>query len=237
MNTLELLKLSRDGDKSAKDRLVYENTPLVYSVVRRFISWGYDINDLFQVGVIGLIKAIDKFDFSYEVQFSTYAVPMISGEIKRFLRDDGMIRISRSIKDNIRIVDRAKEEYIKDFGYDPSISQLSETTGIAKEDILIAMEAKRPIESMSATIGGGDDKGQVSYEEIIPDKTDYEQKLVDKMTVRALLDDLPSNERQIIELRYFSQMTQTQIALRLGMSQVQVSRMEKRILLKLRKKV
>lgn len=237
MNTLELLKLARDGDKSAKDRLVCENTPLVYSVVRRFISWGYDVNDLFQIGVIGLIKAIDKFDFSYEVQFSTYAVPMISGEVKRFLRDDGMIRISRSIKDNIRIVDRAREDYIKVFGCDPSVGQLSENTGIDKEDILIAMEAKRPIESMSATMGGGDDKSQASYEEIIPDKTDYEQRLIDKITVRTLLEDLPLNERQIIELRYFSQMTQTQIAIRLGMSQVQVSRMEKKIILKLRDKV
>ena len=234
MDTLELLRLSREGDKSAKDRLVCDNTPLVYSVVRRFVSWGYDINDLFQIGVIGLIKAIDKFDFSYDVKFSTYAVPMISGEVKRFLRDDGIIKVSRTIKDNIRLLDKTREQYIKEFGSEPTISYLCENTGISREDILIAMEAKRPVESMAALVGSEDSKNQVSYEEIIPDKVDYEKKLIDKMTVKSLLGELKENERKIIELRYFAQMTQTQIAGKLGLSQVQVSRMEKKILLKLR---
>ena len=232
MDTLKLLELSRQGDKAARDRLVCDNTPLVYSVVRRFMSWGYDINDLFQIGVIGLIKAIDKFDFSYDVRFSTYAVPMISGEVKRFLRDDGIIRISRSIKDNMRIISKANDDYIKEHGCEPGIGYLSEHTGISKEDILIAMEAKKPMESMEAYVGGEDSK--MSYKDVVPDKSDSMQSLVDKMTVKKLLEELPSTERQLMELRYYSQYTQTQIATIMGMSQVQVSRLEKKILFKLR---
>ena len=235
MDTLRLLELSRQGDKAARDKLVYDNTALVYSVVRRFMSWGYDINDLFQIGVIGLIKAIDKFDFSYDVRFSTYAVPMISGEIKRFLRDDGIIRISRTIKDNMRLISRANEEYMKEYGCEPGIGYLSKITGISSEDILIAMEAKRPVESMEATLGGEDNS--TSYEEVISDTTDSVQNLVNKMTVRKLLDELPLQERQLMELRYYAGLTQTQIADKLGMSQVQVSRMEKKILIKLRSKM
>lgn len=235
METLRLLELSKQGDKAARDKLVYDNTALVYSVVRRFMSWGYDINDLFQIGVIGLIKAIDKFDFSYEVRFSTYAVPMISGEIKRFLRDDGIIRISRSIKENMRLISRANEEYIKEHGCEPSIGCLSKATGISPEDILIAMEAKRPVESMEAGMGSEDNT--ITYEEVIPDKLDLVQNLVDKITVKKLLSELPDNERQLMELRYYAGLTQNQIANELGMNQVQVSRMEKKILIKLRGKM
>ncbi len=234
MDTLELLKLSKQGDKAARDKLVCDNTPLVYSVVRRFLSWGVDINDLFQIGVIGLIKAIDKFDFSYEVVFSTYAVPMISGEIKRFLRDDGIVRISRSIKENMRIISKAIDEYTKENGSEPSVSYLSEVTGISKEDILMAMEAKRPVESFETAIGGRDDKFSICYEDIVADNNDYEKALINKMTVKKILEELPAKERKIIELRYYCDMTQTQIANRLGMSQVQVSRMEKKILSKLK---
>ena len=231
MDTLGLLELSKQGDKAARDKLVYDNTALVYSVARRFMSWGYDISDLFQIGVIGLIKAIDKFDFSYDVKFSTYAVPMISGEIKRFLRDDGIIRISRSIKDNMRLISKASEEYVKENGCEPGIVELSKATGIQAEDILIAMEARRPIESMEAGMGNEDNK--MSYEEVIPDMSDSVQRLVDKMTVKKLLEELSTEERQLMELRYFAGFTQNQIANELGMSQVQVSRLEKKILIKL----
>lgn len=232
MDTIKLLELSRQGDKAARDRLVNDNTPLVYSVVRRFMSWGYDINDLFQIGVIGLIKAIDKFDFAYDVRFSTYAVPMISGEVKRFLRDDGLIRISRSIKDNMRLINKANEDFVKEHGYEPDLGELSKCTGISKEDILIALEARRPIESMESYVGGDN---TISLAEVVPDKTDSVQGLVDKMTVKTLLEELPPTERQLMELRYFSQYTQSQIASVMGMSQVQVSRLEKKILLKLRR--
>lgn len=235
MDTLRLLELSRQGDKAARDKLVCDNTALVYSVVRRYMSWGYDINDLFQIGVIGLIKAIDKFDFSYDVRFSTYAVPMILGEVKRFLRDDGIIRISRTIKDNMRLISKASEDYVKEYGHEPGIGYLSQATGILAEDILVAMEARRPVESMEA--GMGNEEGNMSYEEVIPDTSDSVQRLVDKMTVKKLLEELPLEERQLMELRYYGGFTQSQIAKELGMNQVQVSRLEKKILLKLRNRI
>lgn len=233
MDTYRLLELSGQGDRAARDKLVMENTPLVYSVVRRFSTWGYDLNDLFQIGVIGLIKAIDKFDPSFNVKFSTYAVPMISGEVKRFLRDDGIIRISRNIKDNIRAIAKVTDEYIKEKAQEPDIDYISVTTGISKEDILIAMEAKRPVESMDSNVTSDDGSGPV-LENLIADKSDFEKNVINDMTVKSLLKELPLVERQLIELRYFMNMTQTQVAQRLNMNQVQVSRMEKKILLKLR---
>ena len=233
MDTYRLLELSGQGDRAARDKLVMENTPLVYSVVRRFSTWGYDLNDLFQIGVIGLIKAIDKFDPSFNVKFSTYAVPMISGEVKRFLRDDGIIRISRNIKDNIRAIAKVTDEYIKEKAQEPDIDYISVTTGISKEDILIAMEAKRPVESMDSNVTSDDGSGLV-LENLIADKSDFEKNVINDMTVKSLLKELPLVERQLIELRYFMNMTQTQVAQRLNMNQVQVSRMEKKILLKLR---
>lgn len=233
MDTYRLLELSGQGDRAARDKLVMENTPLVYSVVRRFSTWGYDLNDLFQIGVIGLIKAIDKFDPSFNVKFSTYAVPMISGEVKRFLRDDGIIRISRNIKDNIRAIAKVTDEYIKEKAQEPDIDYISVTTGISKEDILIAMEAKRPVESMDSNVTSDDGSGLV-LENLIADKSDFEKNVINDMTVKSLLKELPLVERQLIEFRYFMNMTQTQVAQRLNMNQVQVSRMEKKILLKLR---
>lgn len=233
MDTYRLLELSGQGDRAARDKLVMENTSLVYSVVRRFSTWGYDLNDLFQIGVIGLIKAIDKFDPSFNVKFSTYAVPMISGEVKRFLRDDGIIRISRNIKDNIRAIAKVTDEYIKEKAQEPDIDYISVTTGISKEDILIAMEAKRPVESMDSNVTSDDGSGLV-LENLIADKSDFEKNVINDMTVKSLLKELPLVERQLIELRYFMNMTQTQVAQRLNMNQVQVSRMEKKILLKLR---
>lgn len=233
MDTYRLLELSGQGDRAARDKLVMENTPLVYSVVRRFSTWGYDLNDLFQIGVIGLIKAIDKFDPSFNVKFSTYAVPMISGEVKRFLRDDGIIRISRNIKDNIRAIAKVTDEYIKEKAQEPDIDYISVATGISKEDILIAMEAKRPVESMDSNVTSDDGSGRV-LENLIADKSDFEKNVINDITVKSLLKELPLVERQLIELRYFMNMTQTQVAQRLNMNQVQVSRMEKKILLKLR---
>lgn len=229
MDTIELIKRSKEGDKEARNQIVTENIGLVWSIVRRFAGRGHEMEDLFQIGSIGLIKAIDKFDISYDVKFSTYAVPMITGEIKRFLRDDGMLKVSRSLKEIAVKIKGLREKYSNLYGRDPTIDELVDELGVEKEDILMALETGAEVESLYKTIHQGDGSPIYLIDKLAETK-DESENIVDKLALREIIASLDEREQEIIKLRYFKDRTQTDIAKELGISQVQVSRMEKRIL-------
>lgn len=236
MDTLELIKRSQEGDKSARDLLVTENIGLVWSIVRRFSNRGYEMEDLFQIGSIGLMKAIDKFDVSFEVRFSTYAVPMITGEIKRFLRDDGMIKVSRSLKELAYKARVVREELGIQLGKEPTIEEISREMGVDAEEVIMAFEANAEVESLYKTIYQGDGNAIYLIDKLEETK-DENQQLVDKLALHELLSTLEEKDQTLIRLRYFMEKTQTDIAKELGISQVQVSRLEKKILKNLRDKL
>lgn len=231
--TLELIKLAKEGNQDAKEQLVTDNLGLVWAVARRFIGRGHELEDLYQIGCIGLIKCIDKFDLSYDVKFSTYAVPMISGEIKRFLRDDGLIKVSRTLKETAYKVKKAREEIINQTGIEPKLEELSEILEIDVEEIVASLEANVEVESIHKTIYQNDGNAVYLADKIADEKNENE-KLLNHMVVEGLLSQLNEVEEKIIKLRYFESKTQTEIAKEIGISQVQVSRMEKKILLKMR---
>lgn len=231
--TLALLKRVHEGDKEAREQLVEENMGLVYTVARRFLGRGCEQEDLVQIGCIGLLKAIDNFDTSLDVRFSTYAVPMIAGEIKRFLRDDGIIKVSRILKEAAAKAYRARELLEKRRGAEPTMEEIAQETGISPEEVVLAMEAVSGVESLSQTVYSGDGT-PVLLGDRLPDKQDHNEELLNRMLLKELLGILEEREQEIIRLRYFEDCTQVQVALRLGMTQVQVSRSEKRILRKLR---
>lgn len=232
--TIALIEQSHHGDKEARDNLVKNNLGLVWSIVRRFDNRGYDMEDLFQIGSIGLMKAIDKFDISYEVRFSTYAVPMITGEIKRFLRDDGMIKVSRSLKENAARIRAAEARLYKELGREITLLELSEATGIVREEIVVALEANVEVESIYKSMYQSDGN-EICLADRLPEKRDENELLLNRMLLGQLLEQLQEMERDLIEQRYYQDKTQAQVALALGISQVQVSRLEKKILLRLRK--
>lgn len=236
MDTLELIKRSKEGDKAARDRVVSENVGLVWSIVRRFANRGYEMEDLFQIGSIGLIKAIDKFDSSYDVKFSTYAVPMITGEIKRFLRDDGMIKVSRSLKESSAKIKAFREQYSNIHGKDPTLEEIEEALKIPKDEILMALETGVEVESLYKTIYQSDGSPIYLIDKLTEAK-DESENMIDKLALKEVIASLDERDREIIKLRYFNDRTQTDIAKELGISQVQVSRMEKRILKILRDKL
>ncbi len=231
--TLELLKLAKEGNQDAKEQLVTENLGLVWAVARRFMGRGYELDDLYQIGCIGLMKCIDKFDLSYDVKFSTYAVPMISGEIKRFLRDDGMIKVSRTLKETAYKVKKAREEIINRTGIEPKLEELSELLEIDVEEIVASLEVNIEVESIHKTIYQNDGNAVYLIDKIASEK-DENESLLNQMVIEGLLKGLNDMEQTIIRLRYFENKTQTEIAKEVGISQVQVSRMEKKILLKMR---
>lgn len=231
--TLELLKLAKEGNQDAKERLITENLGLVWAVARRFIGRGYELEDLYQIGCIGLIKCIDKFDLSYDVKFSTYAVPMISGEIKRFLRDDGMIKVSRTLKETAYKVKKAREEIINRTGIEPKLEELSELLEIDVEEIVASLEANVEVESIHKTVYQNDGNSVYLMDKLACEE-DENETLLNQMVVEGLLEKLDAAEQKIIKLRYYENKTQTEIAKEVGISQVQVSRMEKKILLKMR---
>lgn len=231
------IQKAQDGDKEMRDTLVTENVGLIYMVLKRFANRGADQEDLFQIGVIGLIKAIDKFDVTRELSFSTYAVPMIIGEIRRFLRDDGMLHVSRQIKDNARKIAIAKEDLRKQNNHDPTMLELMEVTGLSTEEILAAMEASTEVESIYQPIGQAQDGGQLLVLDQLEDTRKNEQELINRITVSQLLESLEEKERRLIELRYMEGKTQSESASILGMNQVAVSRLEKKILLRLRQQL
>ena len=235
-HTIVLIQKSHEGDKEARARLVEENTGLVWCVVKRFYNRGVEMEDLFQIGTIGLLKAIDKFDLNYDVKFSTYAVPMITGEIKRFLRDDGMIKVSRSIKELGFKVSAVRESLSGSLGREPTLEEISEALEVSKEEVAASLEAGCQVESLYAPSGSGEDNTLSLIDKVAEEKEENEM-LLDRMVLGELLKSLEKKQREIIVRRYFYNQTQTQIAEILGISQVQVSRMERKILREMREKL
>lgn len=235
-----LIARAQAGDTAARDILIEENLGLVHHIVKRFAGRGYDMEDLFQTGTIGLMKAIDHFDLSYDVKFSTYAVPLIAGEIKRFLRDDGMVKVSRSLKDANYKLHLAKKELQSALGREPTLQELCEKAQISYDDAVMAIGAAGEVESLSKTVYGGDGKEIVLLDQVAAQSADdpwedtEKNRLLDRMLLKQLLEELPEKERTLIRLRYYENRTQTQIAKEMGISQVQVSRLEKRILIRMR---
>lgn len=233
---MELFELARKGDKAAKEKIVSDNTGLVWSIARRFMGRGYDLEEIYQIGCIGLLKAIDRFEFEYEVQFSTYAVPLISGEIKRFLRDNGMIKVSRILKQNGYKISLAREKLACRLGREATMEELAGETGMQVEDIVMATEANREIESIYQTVYGHD--GSESYlVDKLADEAESERSAegtLNRMLIEQAMQNLDEKQRKLIELRYFQDKTQTEVANVLGISQVQVSRLEKKLLLQMR---
>ncbi len=234
--TMRLIQMAHEGDKAARDRLVEENIGLIWSIVRRFCGRGHEPEDLFQIGSIGLIKAIDKFDLSYEVRFSTYAVPMITGEIKRFLRDDGMIKVSRSVKELGVKAGAARESLSSSLGREPTIEEIAGELKVSREEVAASLEAGAEVESLYRTVNRNDGQ-DLCLMDRLEEKEDEEEKLVNRMVLKELLMELEPKEREIIVRRYFCNQTQSVIAADLEISQVQVSRLEKKILKQMREKL
>lgn len=231
--TAELIERSRRGDKEARDTLVKENMGLVWSIVHRFLNRGYEADDLFQVGSIGLMKAIDRFDTGYDVRFSTYAVPMITGEIRRFLRDDGMIRVSRTLKENSWKIAKAMRSLQANLGRDVTIQEIAQETGLEPEDIVMAMEASTEIDSLNRPIGNPEGK-EICLGDQIADKGNEQELSDNRVLLEQLLGSLSAGERRLIYMRYFQERTQSDVARELDMTQVQVSRLEKKLLNRMR---
>ena len=232
--TCELIRQAKEGNKEAQATLVEENSGLIWSVVKRFQGRGYDKEDLYQIGSIGLLKCIENFDLERNVKFSTYAVPLIMGEIKRFLRDDGIVKVSRSLKEASYKIKREKEQYQKLYNREPTLKEIAATLDMDEADILMAMESGQEVCSLHQVIyqNEGD---EIYLEDKLEQQADLIEQTLDNMYVQELLKKLDDQERQIIELRYFQNQTQAVIAKMLGISQVQVSRLEKKILEKLRR--
>ncbi len=222
----EFIKKSQEGDQSARDVLVERNVRLVWSVVQRFINRGYDPDDLFQIGCIGLLKSIDKFDLSYDVRFSTYAVPMIIGEIQRFIRDDGSVKVSRSLKEVGNKIRKKKDELTKKMGRAPTVNELATELELSPEEVVHAQEASKLPHSIHETVYENDGDPITLLDQI----ADQDTKWFDKIALQEAIRDLEERERLIVYLRYYKDKTQSEVAERLGISQVQVSRLEKRIL-------
>ncbi|MCM3760301.1 RNA polymerase sporulation sigma factor SigF [Alkalihalobacillus oceani] len=223
----KLIEKSQAGDQEARDLIVNRNTRLVWSVVQRFMNRGYEADDLFQIGCIGLIKSVDKFDLSYEVKFSTYAVPMIIGEIQRFLRDDGTVKVSRSVKELGNKIRKMKDEMTKTLGRTPTVAEIAEQLQISPEEVVFAGEASRSLSSIHETVYENDGD-PITLLDQIADQS--ETKWFDKIALKEAIRDLDERERLIVYLRYYKDQTQSEVAERLGISQVQVSRLEKKIL-------
>ncbi len=232
-----LIRKAQAGEQEAKEKLVSENTGLIWSIVKRFKGRGYELEDLYQIGAIGLLKCIEKFDVTMDVKFSTYAVPMIMGEIKRFLRDDGIIKVSRPLKELAVKAKYVRQTLIHKTGREITIGELAKELEVPVEELAAAMDADREVESIYATVYQGENNSNNMY---ILDKikqNDNGDKLIEKIALKEILNQLEPKERQIIILRYFEDKTQSDIAKKMGISQVQVSRIEKKVLLRIRKKM
>lgn len=225
----ELISLAQKGDKEASEALVRENSGLIWSVARRFLGRGAEGDDLYQLGCLGFLKAVDGFDLEYGTQFSTYAVPKISGEIRRFLRDDGAVKVSRTIKEQAASIKIARSNLTNTLGREPTVSELSEKTGFTLEEIAVAETATAATESIQRETG----EDGFSLEDVLTD-TQTEESLVEKISLKQAISNLPEREKMVIQLRYFHGLTQERVARILDVSQVQVSRIEKKALANLR---
>jgi len=226
---LELIEMAKQGDKEALDKLIEKNLPLVSSISKKFLNRGYEYDDIFQIGSMGLVKAVNNFDAKFNVQFSTYAVPMIMGEIKRFLRDDGLIKVSRSVKQAGRKLHYDREKLTRKLNREPTIEELSEFSGMSTEEILFSTEAINEPKYLYDTIHQ-DDGSPIFLIDKISKSEGEDKQLLDKLALKEALNKLDPRARQIIILRYFKDITQVKVAQMLGISQVQVSRIEKKVL-------
>ena len=226
METLELIKRARSGDKLAREQVIEENMGLVYSIVKRFAGRGYDSEELSQIGAIGLIKAVDKFDLRFDVRFSTYAVPMIIGEIRRYLRDNNSIRVSRSLRDTAYKAIHAKEVLSRNSFKEPTLQEIAAESGVAAEDILYALDAiQSPVSLYDPVYTDGGDTLYVMDQ--ISDKKNKEENWVEKLSLSDAMNHLSERENFIINLRFFEGKTQMEVADEIHISQAQVSRLEK----------
>ena len=224
-----LIAQAQAGDRDASERLISENSGLIWSVTRRFMGRGTELEDLYQLGCIGFLKAVDGFDPSFGTQFSTYAVPKIAGEIRRFLRDDGVIKVSRTLKEQSMTIRTVRNQLTAEFGREPTVGEISERTGLTIEEIALAETATQGTESISRQMG---EEG-FSLEDILTD-TQTEEKLLEKIALRQAVSQLPEREAMVIGLRYYHGLTQERVSKVLNVSQVQVSRIEKKALEHLR---
>ena len=236
VRTEELIRKSQDGDKKAREVLIEENIGLIHHVVKRFLGRGVEAEDLFQIGAVGLVKAVDRFDLSFGVRFSTYAVPMIAGEIKRFLRDDSMIKVSRSLKELAMKAARLREQLFMERGEEPGVEELAGRLGVEPEELVQAMDSSTEVESLQKIVCQGDSEGLSLMDRVDYGRDDHEA-LLRRMLLEQLLSSLEPKERRLIILRFFYDRTQAQVAGELGMSQVQVSRLEKKILASLKSRL
>lgn len=234
-DNIKLIRLSK-SDKNALENLLKVNSGLIWSIVKKFANRGYELEDLYQIGCIGFVKAVQKFDESYNVKLSTYAVPIIIGEIKRFLRDDGLIKISRSLKELANKAFYTKEKLEIELNREPTINEIAEKLNVSPEEIVMAFESTTATESLYDNIMHSDDDSKLLIDRICEDDIN-EFCIEDKLALRVIINNLKHREKQIIFLRYFKDMTQTQVANILGISQVQVSRIEKKILQKIKKEL
>ncbi len=229
-----LIAKSQQGDKEAREVLIEKNLGLVHATVHRFMGRGVDPEDLFQIGTIGLIKAIDHFDLSYEVKFSTYAVPLITGEIKRFLRDDGMVKVSRGMKEQGMKLRLIRQRLQNELGREPRLEELVEVSGFTKEEIIMAMEADCRVESIYSPVYQNDGS-EVELVDTLGKEDAEKEALLNHILLEQLMSQLDEKEIQLIQMRYFQDKTQVEIARHMGISQVQVSRLEKKILRSMRR--
>lgn len=237
-NDMKIIEHAQNGNKEAMTKLIEDNNGLIWSIVRRFNGRGYDIEDLYQIGSIGFIKAIQRFDTSFEVRLSTYAVPYILGEIKRFIRDDGPIKVSRSIKElNVKIIELQKEYFNKN-GKEISLEEISKELRISKEEIAMALDSARPVDSIEeAQYRDNKTDKTVSLIEQISTGKDEQTEITNRIAIKNLISELDDKEKEIIMLRYYKQKTQMQVSKILGITQVQVSRIERKILENMRRKL
>ena len=231
--TLWLIECAHQGDKKAREAAVEENMGLVMHVVKRYQGKTTDMEDLIQIGCIGLLKAVDYFDLNMDVRFSSYAVPMILGEIRRYLRDDGMLKVSRSLKNIAYQTSKAREMLTIQLGREPSIEEISDATGVEREEIIMAMEASAELESLQKSVYQSDGN-EICLEDKVEDGRDAVSELMNHVLLEDMLKVLDPEEKSLIHMRYYEEMTQSQIAAKMQKTQVQISRMEKKILKKMR---
>lgn len=235
--TTVLIERAQAGEKEAREVLIEQNLGLVHHIVKRFWGRGYEVEDLFQIGVIGLMKAIDKFDVTFDVKFSTYAVPLIAGEIKRFIRDDGMVKVSRSLKENGMKVKYARERLNNELNREPTLAEVAQEAALSMEEVVLAMEANIQVESIYKSVYQNDGNEIYMVDQLADQGKDEQEGLLNHLLLKQLLSSLSENEQKLIKLRYYQDKTQTEVAKVLGISQVQVSRLEKKILLGMRQKM
>lgn len=225
---VDLLVKSQGGDSQARERLINCNLRLVFNLVQRFVNRGYELEDLFQIGTIGLIKAIDKFNLAYNVKFSTYAVPMIIGEIRRFLRDDNPVKVSRSMKENAYKINKAREQLTRELGREPTIHEIGENVGLSVDEMITSLEAVQMPTSIHETLYQDDGDPIYVIDQLSNEKDEI--NWFDRIALKEVLDKLSDKEKEIIQMRFFQDKTQTEVANLIGLSQVQVSRIERQAL-------